>query len=62
MEMNGMRLPFHFMKIYRDPLKIAQLNIDSKEQPQMVSKDDYWDDEIVFEVVTLLKEYGDLFP
>jgi hypothetical protein len=37
-------------------------NIGTEEAPKMVVIGDYWDQEIVTQVVDLLKEYKDLFP
>jgi hypothetical protein len=36
--------------------------IDTKEAPKMAIIGDYWDNEMVTQVVYLLKEYEDLFP
>jgi hypothetical protein len=43
-------------------LKTKKHNIGTKEAPKMAIIGDYWDQEIVTQVVDLLKEYEDLFP
>ena len=43
------------------PLKIKKVNIGSPENPKFVNIGDYWDDEIVRNIIDLLHEFQDLF-
>jgi hypothetical protein len=45
-----------------DSLKTKKHNIGTEEAPKMAIIGDYWDQEMVTQVVDLLKEYEDLFP
>jgi hypothetical protein len=47
---------------YNGPIKTKKCNIDTKEAPKMDIIGDYWDKEMVTQVVDILKEYEDLFP
>jgi len=43
-------------------IKRKKHNINIEENPKMDTKGDYHDEEIVSEVVDLLKEYEEIFP
>ena len=45
------------MSDYNGPIKTKRHNIGTEEAPKMAIIDDYWDKEIVTQVVNLLKEY-----
>jgi hypothetical protein len=47
---------------YNSSIKTKKHNIGTEEAPKMAIIGDYWDKEIVTQVVDLLKEYEDLFP
>ena len=47
---------------YQQLMKTKKQNIGTKDNPKMVIIGDYWDDEIVTQLVDILKEYEDLFP
>jgi hypothetical protein len=47
---------------YNGPIKTKKHNIGTEEAPKMAIIGDYWDKEMVTQVVDLLKEYEDLFP
>ncbi|GLJ56403.1 hypothetical protein SUGI_1222710 [Cryptomeria japonica] len=50
-------------KIYKEPLKIRQLNSDTEEKPRLASIGDYWDEKTISEVAALLIQKSvDLFP
>jgi len=43
-------------------IKSNKYNIGTEKAPKMAIIGDYWDKEIITQVVNLLKEYEDLFP
>ena len=43
-------------------MKLQKFNISTKDKPKMEAIEDYWDEQMVYEVTSLLKEHGDLFP
>ena len=43
-------------------MKLQKFNISTKDKPKMEAIKDYWDEQMVYEVTSLLKEHGDLFP
>lgn len=47
---------------YNKPLKSKKYNFGIDEKPKMAIIRDYWDEQIVNQVVDLLKEYQDIFP
>jgi hypothetical protein len=47
---------------YNSPINIKKHNIVTKEAPNMAIIGDYWDKEIVTQVIDILKKYEDLFP
>lgn len=47
---------------YNGPIKTKKHNICTEELPKMTIIGDYWDKEMIAQVVDLLKEYEDLFP
>ena len=50
-----------FVPNYTWTLKMKKHNTDIEENPKMATIVDYWDEEIMNQVVDLLKEYEDIF-
>jgi hypothetical protein len=47
---------------YNGPIKTKKHNIGIEEVPKIAIIGDYWDKEMIMQVVNLLKEYEELFP
>ena len=43
-------------------MKLQKFNISTDEKPKMAAIKDYWEEQMVSEVTSLLKEHDDLFP
>jgi hypothetical protein len=43
-------------------IKVKKVNIGTTKQPKMASIGDYWDEQIMENIIELLCEYNDLFP
>ena len=47
---------------FLSPLKVNKINIGSLENPKFSNIGDYWDDEIIGNIMDLLHEFQGLFP
>jgi hypothetical protein len=54
-------IPWHTYSSYNYPLKLRKVNIGSEEHLKIDSIGDYWDEQTMNEVQSLLHEYEELF-
>jgi hypothetical protein len=47
---------------YNYPLNLRKVNIGTKKKPKITMVGDYWDEQTIQEIQSLLREYEDLFP